>query len=129
MGTDNAGPNTAYSAVPTASLQCTCKVSYMLCALSCAQGACEGCLPLLLEKLGDNNARIRDASKESIMFIAGLQVANPLLGGCFYLQCAPVTHACWGACRYERQLLSCLNQAEHVPCRMTSCQMWPCTDA
>jgi len=37
------------------------------------QGACEACLPLLIEKLGDNNARIRDASKESIMFVAGLK--------------------------------------------------------
>ena len=37
------------------------------------QGLCESCLPLLLEKLGDTNPRIRDSSKESIMFIAGLK--------------------------------------------------------
>lgn len=40
------------------------------------QSACESCLPLLLDKLGDSNNRIRDASKESIMFIAGLKDSN-----------------------------------------------------
>lgn len=30
-------------------------------------------LPILIEKLGDNNARMREAAKESIMFIAGLE--------------------------------------------------------
>mmetsp|Transcript_16128 Transcript_16128/g.44039 ORF Transcript_16128/g.44039 Transcript_16128/m.44039 type:complete len:886 (+) Transcript_16128:261-2918(+) len=37
------------------------------------QGLCEQCLPLLLEKLGDTNPRIRESAKESIMFIAGLK--------------------------------------------------------
>ena len=40
------------------------------------QGACESCLPLLVEKLGDSNTRLREASKESIMFIAGLKDAG-----------------------------------------------------
>ncbi len=42
------------------------------------QGACESCLPLLLEKLGDANARLRDASKESILFMAGLSQVSSL---------------------------------------------------
>lgn len=36
----------------------------------------EAVLPLLIEKLGDNNARLRDASRESIMFLAGLKEAG-----------------------------------------------------
>eukprot|EP00195_Chlamydomonas_chlamydogama_P012277 CAMPEP_0202901254 /NCGR_PEP_ID=MMETSP1392-20130828/14151_1 /ASSEMBLY_ACC=CAM_ASM_000868 /TAXON_ID=225041 /ORGANISM="Chlamydomonas chlamydogama, Strain SAG 11-48b" /LENGTH=824 /DNA_ID=CAMNT_0049587793 /DNA_START=202 /DNA_END=2677 /DNA_ORIENTATION=+ len=43
---------------------------------SSIQSACDSCLPLLIEKLGDNNARLREAAKESIMFIAGLKDAN-----------------------------------------------------
>ncbi|GFR45564.1 hypothetical protein Agub_g6958 [Astrephomene gubernaculifera] len=36
----------------------------------------EAVLPLLLEKLGDNNARMRDASKESIMLLASIKEAQ-----------------------------------------------------
>ena len=40
------------------------------------QGAAESCLPLLLEKLGETNVRLKDASQGSIMFLAGLKEAN-----------------------------------------------------
>ncbi|PNW77316.1 hypothetical protein CHLRE_10g431150v5 [Chlamydomonas reinhardtii] len=39
------------------------------------EGMSEQLLPALVEKLGDNNARLREASKESIMFLAGIKDA------------------------------------------------------
>ncbi len=53
-------------------------LSSRVCVCVCVQSACEGCLPLLLEKLGDANTRLRDASRESILFIAGLREAGGL---------------------------------------------------
>ncbi|KAG2484841.1 hypothetical protein HYH03_016407 [Edaphochlamys debaryana] len=40
------------------------------------EGLCEAVLPLLVDKLGDNNARLREASKESIMFLASIKDAQ-----------------------------------------------------
>ena len=37
------------------------------------QSLCESCLPILIEKLGDTNARIRESAKESILFVASLK--------------------------------------------------------
>ncbi|GIL71611.1 hypothetical protein Vretimale_933 [Volvox reticuliferus] len=40
------------------------------------EGMTEAVLPQLVEKLGDNNARLRDASKESIMLLASIKDAQ-----------------------------------------------------
>lgn len=37
------------------------------CASCAMQGACESVVPLLVEKLGDANARLREASKELLV--------------------------------------------------------------
>lgn len=49
---------------------------------STVQSACQSCLPTLIEKLGDNTTKIRDASKETVLMIASLEdssVAEQLL--------------------------------------------------
>ena len=40
---------------------------------STVQSACQACLPTLIEKLGDNATKVREASKETVLMIAALE--------------------------------------------------------
>lgn len=40
---------------------------------SAVQSSCQACLPTLVEKLGDNTTKIRDASKETLLMISSIE--------------------------------------------------------